>query len=149
MEQTLKQYILEYFAKLFKVYDFQITQEVNEKNSFMIEFSSTSFLIKIEQYFREFYPTLYKLNKPDSEINLFNLLDYLKRDGAQVPKSNYFKEEKDIEKCYKKQLSYISSVIYENYNSINDFFNDNKYESNMADFENYWKTKHPELYRKV
>ncbi len=149
MEQNFLKYIYEFFKKLIEIYGFQIKAELNEGQSYMIEYSSGNFVIKIEKYFREFYATLYKINKPDKEINLFNLLGYLRQGDAQVPKSEYFRNEKDVEECYKKQLNHISRVIYENYNLINDFFSDNDYELKMVEFEKYWKNKHPELYKKA
>ncbi|GAA4314533.1 hypothetical protein [Compostibacter hankyongensis] len=124
-------------------------KELNEGQSYMVEYSSDNFVIKIEKYFREFYTSIYKINKPDDEINLFNLLEYLKWDDAKADKSAYFRNEKDLEECYKKQLKHISSIIYENYNLINDFFSSDEYELKMAEFEWYWKNKHPEFYKKA
>ena len=113
----------------------------------MIEFSSNDFVIRIEKYFREFYASLYKMGKADYEVNLFNLLEYLKQNDDEKPESNYFRNEKDLDECYRKQIDYISSTIYKNYNLINDFFNRQDYESNVSSFEKYWKIKHPEFYR--
>jgi hypothetical protein len=135
MEQNFINYIYEFFKRLIEVYGLQIKAELNEGQSYMIEYSSGNFVIKIEKYFREFYVTLYKPNEPDKEINLFNLLEYLRQGDAQVPKSKYFRNENDVEECYKKQLNQISEVIYENYNLINDFFSGNDYELNMIEFE--------------
>ena len=149
MKHSFINYIHQFFNRLIELYGFQIKTELNEEQSYMIEYSSGNFVIKIEKYFREFYATLYKLNKPDSEINLFNLLEYMKQGDAQAPKSEYFRNEKDIEECYKKQLKHISEVIYENYNLINEFFSGNDYEFKMIEFEKYWKNKHPVLYKKA
>lgn len=148
MNNIFIKYIYEFFNRLIELYGFQIKAELNEDQSYTIEYSSSNFVIKVEKYFREFYVTLYKVNRPDSEINLFNLLEHLKQGDVQVPKSEYFRNEKDIEECYKKQLNHISEVLYENYNLINDFFSDNDYEFKMVEFEKYWKNKHPELYKK-
>ena len=147
MEQDFIKYIHEFFKRLIEVYGFQVRSDLKERETYMIEYRSDNFVIKIEKYFREFYVTLYKPNEPDKEINLFNLLEYLRQGDSQVPKSEYFRSEKDIEECYKKQLNHISGVIYENYNLIDIFFNDN--ELKMVEFEKYWKNKHPELYKKA
>jgi len=56
---------------------------------------------------------------------------------------------RNIEECYRKQLAYISTVIYENFDLIVDFFNEGKYELNVIEFEKYWKNKHPEFYNKA
>lgn len=149
MEQSFLKYINEFFKRLIVVYGFKIKKELKEEQSYMIEYSSGGFIIKIEKYFREFYATLYKTNKPNSEINLFNLLDYLKRGSVEIPSSEYFRKEKDIEECYRKQLNHISTVIYENYDLITDFFNGGRYELNIIEFEKYWNNKHPEFYNKA
>lgn len=149
MEQSFIKYIYELFKRLIEVYGFKIKTELKEEQSYMIEYSSGGFVIKIEKYFREFYATLYKINKPDSEINLFNLLEYLKQGSLEIPSSEYFRKEKDIEECYRKQLAHISSVIYENFDLIAVFFNEDKYELNVIEFEKFWKNKHPEFYNKA
>lgn len=148
MEQAFLKYIYKFFKNLIEVYGFKTKTELNEGQSYLIEYSSDNFIIKIQKYFREFYVTLYKLNKPDYEINLFNLLEYLRKGDRQVPKSEYFHDEKDIEECYRKQFAHISSVVYDNYKLINDFFRESEYELNTMEFEKFWKDKHPEFYKK-
>lgn len=147
MEQNFIKYIYEFFKKLIEVYGFRIKHELNDGQSYTIKYSSKDFVIKIEKYFREFYVSLYKISDTDNGINLFNLLEYLKQGSTDVPKSEYFRKEKDIEECYRKQLYHISSAIYENYALINDFFSGNNYELKIAEFEKYWKNEHPELYQ--
>jgi hypothetical protein len=149
MEQNFIKYISEFFRRLIEVYNFEIKTEKKEGQSYMIEFISNGFVIKIEKYFQEFYSTLYKINKQDSEINLFNLLEYLKQRSEEIPSSEYFRKERDIDECYRKQLSHISTLIYANIDVIADFFNEAKYELNVIEFEKYWKSKHPELYNKA
>jgi len=149
MEQSFTKYIYEFFKPLIETYGFNIKKELNEGQSYMIEYSSDKFVITIEKYFREFYVSLYRIDKTDFEINLFNLLAYLKRGDSKVPKSEYFTNEKDIEECYGKQLDFVSSVIYDNYLLLYDFFKIEDYELRIAEFEQYWKNKHPELYNKT
>ena len=149
MEQTIVKYNYEFFKKLIEVYGFKMEKELIEEQSCKIEYSSDDFIIKIEKYFREFYLSLYKINKPESEINLFNLLDFLRQSDKFVPRSEYFHNEKNIEECYRKQFAHLSSIIYDNYELIIDFFREGKYESNEIEFEKYWKGKHPEFYKTV
>ena len=148
MEQCFIRYIYEFFEKLIKFYGFKKKREVKGE-SYMVEYESNSLGVKIEKYFREFYALLYKIDRPDYEINLFNLLEYLKQDDDKKIKSNYFRSEEDIEEGYKKQINHISSVIYENWDLISDFFSGDNYEFKVAEFERYWKNKYPELYKKV
>ena len=146
MDQNFIKYINESFKKLVETYGFRIKTELNKEQSYMIEYGSEDFVIKIEKYFREFYASVYRVNELDNGVNLFNLLGYLKQEDVKVPKSEYFRKEIDIDECYRKQLNHISTAIYENYPLIHDFFNDDKYELNMAKLEKYWKKIHPELY---
>jgi len=147
MEQSFIKYVYVFFQKFIEKYGFKEKTKINEEQSYMVEYCSEDFVIKIEKYFLELYISLYKVNKPDDEINLFNLLEYLKQNDPIIPKSEYFRKEKDIEECYRKQLDYISSVLYENYDLINDFFGDDRYELMITEFEKYWKKKHPEFYK--
>jgi hypothetical protein len=143
MEQNYIKYIGMSFKKLIDIYGFTKV-ELND-HAYMIEYSSMAYVIKVEKYFREFYISLYKTSESDNAINLFNLLEYLNQDDA-APKSKYFRNEKDIEECFRKQIDYLSSVIYENYILINDFFSADNFELEFAEFQKYWKIKHPELY---
>jgi hypothetical protein len=149
MEQTFIKYIYTFFRKLIETYKFKIRTELNEGDFYMIEYSSDNFVIKIEKYFREFYVTFHKTNSPNSEINLFNLLDYLKNGDEQIVKSEYFHNEKEVNECYKKQFAHLSSTIYNNYELISDFFSEEKHELNMIKFEKYWKSKYPNFYNKI
>ncbi len=148
MEQSFVKYSNEPFGRLIEIYGFKIKAELNEGESYMIEYNSKDFVIKIENYFREFNTSLYKINRPDDEINLFNLFEYLIQGDDNIPKSEYFRKEKDIQECYRKQLNHTSSVIYENYGLISDFFSDNNYELKMIEFKMYWSNKYPKFYNK-
>ena len=148
MDQNIISFtVKESFNKLINLYSFRLKQEINDGQTYSIDFSSKDFVIKVEKYFREFYVSLHKITDPDNGINLFNLLEYLKEGTVNVPKSEYFRKEKDIEECYKKQLNHISTVIYENYSLISDFFSNDDYEIKILEFEKYWKNKHPEFYQ--
>ena len=146
MEKTFLKYIDDFFKKLIEIYEFRIKAELNDGQSYMIEYNSKDFVIKIEKYFREFYISLYKISDPDNGIELFNLLEYLKQGTSDVPKSEYFRKEKNIEECFRKQLLHISTSIYENYSAINDYFNNDNYESKVADMKKFRCNKYPELY---
>lgn len=136
----------DFFKFLLLEFNFHITKEESENDDYSIEYSSTSFVIKIEKYFKEFYVTLYKFNDSNSEINLFNLLQFLRRGELLIPMSEYFKNEKNIDECYQKQLTYLSQIIYKNYDQINDFFDEKKYKENIIELEDFWRREHPELY---
>jgi|GEM_PF-1786364 len=147
MEYNFIEYVNEYFKKFIELYGFNASAKINEKQSFLVVLESKYFVIEIEKYFREFYASLYKPGQSDNAINLFNLLGYLRRNDKSVPTSNYFHEEKDLEESYRKQLIYISSTIYENYDLISSFFNEGDLKLKFAGFDKYWKKRHPEFYK--
>jgi hypothetical protein len=146
MKQIFLKYIDTFFKKLIDT-GFTVKDEFNDGQSYFIEFSSKTFVIKIEKYFREFYTTIYRLDNPQKEINLFNLLDYLNRDDESKSTRASFHKEKDIEECYRKQLHEISTLIYDNYKAIDDFFMGENYESRSTDLRNYVINKYPELFK--
>lgn len=147
MEQKFIKYINEFSQNLIDI-GFRIKTELNEEQSYMIEYSSNNFIIKIEKYFREFYVSLYKTNEPDKGIELFNLLEYLKRNDTDVPKPGNFLKEKDIEECYRKQFEEISRMFFANYEAINAFFGVDNFDKRFADMRKYRQNKYPELYKK-
>lgn len=148
MEKKIIRYVQFFFKNLIEAYGFNIKEELNEGESYFILYSSDVFVIKLEKYRHEFYVTLHKLNVPDKEVNLFNLLDYIHQNKLNKPRAEYFKNEKNIDECYKKQLNYISNLIDDNYDEINDFFSGDNYEFNFADLENYIIKKYPDLFGK-
>lgn len=84
MEQRFIKYLYDSFAKLIEKYGFNKVNEVNEGQSYWIEYRSNTFGIKIEKYRREFYTSLYKTGT-DKEIDLFNLLRYLNKGSLNFP----------------------------------------------------------------
>lgn len=144
MNKAIEEIFHANLENLIKAHGFKVLTEMGDDESYMIEYSSGDFILKIQNYFREIYATLYKVNHSKDETALFNLLEYLIEDEA--PHEKYFHEEKDLAEAYRKQLLHISTVIIEYYNLISSFFNVN-YELNIIEFEKYWKLKHPELYK--
>lgn len=149
MSELIKRYIDDYFGALIFKFDFELKIDLASDESLLVEYVSESYLIKLEKYRREFYPSVCSIFDQENEINLFNLLSFLKQDDSNAPKSDFFRKEKNIEDSYKKQLNNISSAIYENLNLLNNFFSEDKYKRNALEFHNYWKSKHPELYRTI
>ena len=144
MNDIIKKYTDIFFKVLISKYGFEIKTEILGSESYLMEFVSKNYVIKIEKYRLEFYPLVYSPSDPDNEINFFNLLGFLKQGGS---KSNFFRKEKDIKECYRKQLNHISVAIYDSLDLLDDFFSKDKYLENILEFHRYWKNKHPELYR--
>jgi hypothetical protein len=150
MEQNLLEYLYNCFTNLIEKHAFHIENELNDGQSFSIEYHSNIFIFKLEKYRREFYATVYKSdNNNNDEIALFNLLKYLNRNSSNVPESNYFKEEDDIEECFKKQLCHISTTLYENYSAIICFFENTNYNSEIKNINNFMISKYPELFKRL
>lgn len=145
--QNFIKYVYVYFSKPLEKYKFIKENEFTEGDSYSVEYKSDSFVIKIIKYRREFYLTLYKSENPKNEINLFNLLQYLNK-TTEIPKSNYFTDENEIDESYRKQLNYLSTCLYENFEEINVFFSNKSYESKVVDLENFMINKYPNLFKK-
>ena len=134
------------FDWLIQNYNFNIKEISSENNFIIFEFQSENFNIKLEKYFREIYISIYKNNFDNSEINLFNLLDFFYQDVDYAPKAKYFKDLKDLNECYLQQLTYISHVLKENFELVLKFYKNSNYNLNELEFKKYWMKKHPELY---
>ena len=149
MNDKFVEYLYSSFTKLVERYGFSKLNELNDEQSYSIEYGSNTFVIKLEKYRREFYVALYKTGYPNNGVSLFNLLSYLNQTSLYVPMFKSFQEEKDLDECYKKQLNYISNTIYDNFAAINDFFKSGNYESKMADIDKFMLNKYPELFKKT
>ena len=62
MSEIIKRYIDDYFGALISKFDFEIKSELASDESFLMEYVSESYVIKIEKYHREFYPSVYSLS---------------------------------------------------------------------------------------
>jgi len=148
MKHNFIKYIHNSFSKLVERHGLKKGSELNDGQSYSIEYLSDTFVIKIEKYRREFYGTLYKTGNIDREVNLFNLLYYLNQESSNVPKSNYFTDEGNLEECYRKQLNHISATIYENFEAINSFFSSENLDLKFADIEKFMLSKYPQLFNR-
>jgi hypothetical protein len=148
MKHKFQTYLHDSFAKLVEKYGFTKSTELNEKEAYSIEYRSDTFVINLVQYWREFYVSVYKIGYPNKAVNLFNLLKFLNQASSSVPESNYFREEKDLADCYKKQFNYISDIIDESFIELNDFFKTGDYDSKMAEIEKYMINKYPDLFKR-
>jgi len=81
MEHSFIEHVNNSFSKLAEKHGLRKVNELNDGQSYYIEYLSNKFVIKIEKYRREFYTTLYKANNIDSGVNLFNLLCYLNQES--------------------------------------------------------------------
>ncbi|RZA02201.1 MAG: hypothetical protein EOP47_07895 [Sphingobacteriaceae bacterium] len=142
--------VLNHIHKSFEVlttkYGLTMFNEINN-DGYLLEYGSNDFVIEIEKYYRELYAAVYKKDISKDGIALFNLLGYLKQDSLDKPESNFFREEKNLDECYKKQISHIVTALLENYSIIKDFYENDSYELKIDAFSKYWRTKHPEFYK--
>ena len=149
MDQIYVDYLYGYFNKLTELYNFRINSEINEGQTYMIEFSSVEFSFKIEKYFREFYLSVYKSDDKDNSISIFNLIEYLNQGLSDTPRFKSFSGARNLDECYKKQFDYLATVISDYYTVISGFFSKDNYKSNILGFDKYWRNKYPELYRTI
>lgn len=146
MQEDIVKYIDDCFENLLGKFGFIKQNEVNEDRTFFVEFSAKTFAVKLEKYRREFYATLYKKDRPDDEINLYNILQYLNQNSSNVPESNYFVDEDDIEECYRKQIRHLASDISDYFPQLDEFFNHEEYDSEIENLDKYLQEKDPELF---
>lgn len=143
MDNEVIEYIDNSFKWLFEMHNFKRAIKINEGKSFLIELRSKEFVVVLESYRREIYCTLSKINGADSKINLFNLLDYFKKDNNNTAITNYFNQS------YKKQIEYLSDVIHDNFADISNFFNQDKLEIRFAEIRKFIINKYPDLFKTV
>ncbi len=137
------------FSKLIKKHGFVKRNEVNTKDDYSIEFWSDTFMLKIEKYRRDFQPTLFSSTFKDKGISLFNLFRFLE---IKFSEFNYYHNElsgeKELEEYYKKQISYISDLLYKNLSLIQGFFDKPNFKSRLADINAFMIKEYPYLFKK-
>ncbi len=131
------------FKWLFEKHNFKRVDKINEDQFFLIELRSNEFVVVFESYRREIYCTLSKKNASDSKINLFNLLDYLQKDNGNAAQIYYFNQS------YKKQIEYLSDVIFNNFTDISNFFNQDNLEIRFSEIREFIINKNPDLFKRV
>jgi hypothetical protein len=148
MQKETLTFLYETFAWLVENYGFTKADEINEDRTYSIEYRSDVFIIQLETYRRDIYPTLYRTGDSDNAVSLFNLLSYLNQSSKDVPVFKGFEEEKDLNESYKKQLHYISAIIYDNFSTINRFFIEGDYKKKIEDIRVFMINKYPNLFKK-
>ena len=143
--------VINHIHKSFEIlttkYDFSMLNEINEDDGYLVKYVSKDFVIEIVSYYRELYTAVYKTDKHKDGIGLHNLMDFLKQDSLDKSEANFFRNETNLDECYMKQVSYIVTVLVDNYSLIKDFYKSDNFQLRYNEFEKYWKTQHPEFYK--
>jgi hypothetical protein len=147
MTITLAEIVNSSFGSLAHKYGLRQKNQADDGDTYSVEYEAKHFVIRLEKYRVEIYTTIYKIDNPDIEINLFNLLTYLAPPKDEIPTAEYYKDETDDEKCYKKQLTHIATVLDNYWEAIDDFFSTGDYSSKVAKLREFMVRKHPELFK--
>jgi len=146
LQENVVKYIYDCFEDLVEKFGLTRQNEINEGQTFSVDFCAKTFAVKLEKYRREFYATLYRVDRPDYEINLYNIIQYLNQSSSNVPEPNYFVDEDDIEECYRKQIKHIASNISDYFPQLDEFFNHEKYDSELEKLNRFLQEQDPELF---
>lgn len=147
MTTSLREIISSSFGSLAEKHGLHQQKEVNDAQSYSLEYSSKYFTLKLEKYRDEFYATLYKQGNSDKEIGLFNLLAYLAGPLLDCPAAEYFHNESNIEERYRKQLIHIATALDQHFTAISDFLEAEDYASKAAKVNEFMVNKYPELFK--
>jgi hypothetical protein len=146
MKNKIQEFVNEGFNKLVEQYGFKKGREHKDEQSYSVEFRSNQIIIQIVEYHRELYTYILQRTDREKGAELFNLLGYLKRGSTDIPLSNYYREEKNLEDSLKKQVVYISRTILENLELINIFFKSEKFDYELTELIKYVIAQNPRLY---
>jgi hypothetical protein len=147
-DQLLKA-VHEHFAFLIHKREFKLCDTSSDDESFALEFISKVFDVKLEKYRREIYAYVRKHGCADDEINLFALVQYLHRDEAAQPSSNYFPAVKDLDDSLRMQTRWIAETFRCHWREIEQFFLSSELDKNLERINAYVMTQHPELFAKA
>ncbi|MEI6219657.1 MAG: hypothetical protein WCP86_12210 [bacterium] len=142
----LGEHIDRYFGFLVSEHGFVKGEAASDRQSFEIVFHSKTFNLKIQTYHRGIDAYLCKPIKPDDEINLFLLLQFLYEDTNKKISSNYFADTKDLDETYRLQIKWIAAAIESHLNEIKAFFAASDFEKSVIAVRQYVIAKNPELF---
>ncbi len=148
MQEDTVRYINDCFQNLVEEFGFVKQNEVNEDQTYFVVFSTRTFAVKVVKYWRELYAWLHRVDHPDDEIDLHNLLEYLNQDSSNVPKYNFFVDEVDLQECYRKQIELIASTISDCFPQLDEFFNREEYDSELERISRFVVEGNPDLFGK-
>ncbi len=131
--------------KLAEDYGFHKANEINDEYSYSIEYISKAFVFLFQTYHQEMYVTIYKTGCPKRSVDLINLLNYINQ-PITILMYDFYIEEKDLNERYKKQLRYLSNIIYANLTKINNFLSSTEYELKLSNLRMYMINKYPNLF---
>jgi hypothetical protein len=142
--------IPKYVDKDFKILivdrGFRKINEIDDGRSYAIDLASDNFTIKLSQYYREIYATLYKTGIEEDAVSLFNLLGYLHQSSKNVPQFNSFSKETTLDESLRRQVGWIADCVITHFNELDDFFRRPDLPMEMERITKYMKAKYPELF---
>ena len=151
MEKHILEYLLQKLNFLIEDYNFQLIKKEFDKEKFQfleVLYKSSQMLIKIEKYRHEFYLRLASLTDPDDWADLFMIIEYINKDANKKVSSRYFRKEKDLEICYKKQLDWISQKLHEYIKSIIDIYDEKRYRNELTEINKFAQKRANDYFEK-
>lgn len=137
----------QYFSFLKVNHGFVLSGQEIHNSDYRIVMTSPDLVIKLEKYRRELYCYISRLDDPESEVHLFNLLRYLSSGNISESSLQYFSHIEDATESLTLQLKLISGKIQDNYLSIAEFFEKENYKSNLSKLNAFVMKQNPNLFK--
>jgi hypothetical protein len=122
--------------------------EVNDGETYSIEYASDVFVIRLERYRDALLPSLYKAGFAHKRVGLFNLVAYLTNPSQNSPVADYFPDEQDLGERFRKQTVHIAATLDGYWTSIVQFFSTSNYLARDAELEAFVIRKYPEVFKR-
>lgn len=138
--------VKEYLGFLTHAHSFTVLENDPDDEDFIFLATSDTFDVRLEKYRREIYAYVRKHGHPTDEINLFTLLQYLHRNEADRPSSNYFPQLKSLDESLRMQVQWIADAISAHWSEIEQFFKNMEPDKIMAQINSHVMAQAPELF---
>jgi hypothetical protein len=135
-----------HFDKLIDKYGFSRGSQNNDETAFWVQYVSPVFGVTIEEYHRTFTVTLHKISFPESEIDLFNLVRYLKVPFERLDYVFDISDKKELEEYYIRQFAYLSDSLIANIDKITAFFEERDFEQQFRNVRDFVIRTYPNIF---
>jgi hypothetical protein len=148
MKPTVSQLVNSCFHALVEKHGLRQIEEMETNEAYSTKFVTTNFVVKLEKYRTDIYATLLKSVEARREMDLFNLVDYLRSSSVTEIVPDYgIRDEGGISEGYRKHLGKISSALMRNFTAIDGFFAAEDFERSAQSVDKFMIDKYPDLFR--
>ena len=125
---------------------FRESTESQPDGSFTIIYQSNLLCIRIQSYHRELYVYASRVDDPEEESSVFNVVNFMRRNTGEKVRVEYYHSVPSLIESYTKQASFVAEFLQVHLDEIETFFSDPEFRTNFQALDKYVVSENPDLF---